>query len=573
MRSFQLVGAACRMFVGISNRVARAHGIRRRSAARAITQYEPYEPRALMAAVAPTNFEQYMVELVNRARANPAGYAQSLGIALNEGLPAGTISTAAKQPLAINPNITDAARKHSQWMIDTDTFSHAGAGNSTSRQRMEAAGYVFHPGAIWAENLGIELRQTSVDVQALTKLIQEKLFRDNGVAGRGHRLNIMDPRFREVGIGVRSGVYRYQGTNFNAVVATQKFAKSGDTVFLTGVAFDDRLVADQFYTPGEGLGNVLIRAVRDGTGETFTTSTWASGGYSLALPPGKYSVMASGGGLGNSQFLPSVVIGTQNRKFDFRKGVVRTAPEVAVTGNQRHLRHGQTDTSTLNYTDFGNLSVAQGSLTRPFVVRNLGNAPLVLAGADRVQIVGAHRADFTIVSMPNDSIVGNGFSAFSIRFDPLTSGLRTAVVRVWSNDGDERPFRFTVSGRGVVNREIEPQIQSSFNQSQLAAALFSAPLSNRNPVASLLSADVADKKILPRLPLAECVQTGTAPEFLATEQRLGVQQAVLGSDSILPVVENGTDVRPRSALAGIQIRPDWPENRFALGFSRRLPVA
>jgi hypothetical protein len=54
---------------------------------------ERLEPRQLMSAVAPTDYEQYMLELLNRARANPAAEAARHGIDLNEGLPAGTIST------------------------------------------------------------------------------------------------------------------------------------------------------------------------------------------------------------------------------------------------------------------------------------------------------------------------------------------------------------------------------------------------------------------------------------------------------------------------------------------------
>src|SRR5437016_2552832 len=65
---------------------------------------EPLERRDLLSAVFPTNLEQYLVELVNRARADPPAEAARYGIALNEGVPAAdTISTAPKQPLAINP--------------------------------------------------------------------------------------------------------------------------------------------------------------------------------------------------------------------------------------------------------------------------------------------------------------------------------------------------------------------------------------------------------------------------------------------------------------------------------------
>ena len=80
------------------------------------------ESRRLLAAAFPSAHEQYLVELINRGRANPSAEATRWGTALNEGLPAGTISTTPKQPLAINPYVTDAARKHSQWMIDTDNF-------------------------------------------------------------------------------------------------------------------------------------------------------------------------------------------------------------------------------------------------------------------------------------------------------------------------------------------------------------------------------------------------------------------------------------------------------------------
>src|SRR5215212_448995 len=115
-------------------------------------QILPLESRRLLAAVYPSNFEQYLVELINRGRANPTAEATRYGIALNEGLTAGTITTTAKQPLAINPYLTDGARKHSQWMIDTDTFSHTGQGGTNPGQRMTNAGYAFTGSWTWGEN-------------------------------------------------------------------------------------------------------------------------------------------------------------------------------------------------------------------------------------------------------------------------------------------------------------------------------------------------------------------------------------------------------------------------------------
>ena len=86
--------------------------------------------------------EQYLLELVNRARLDPVGEATRLGISLNDGLPSGTISSDSKQPLASNQYVATAAQNHSQWMLDTDTFSHTGSGGSNAGRRQRLLRYV-----------------------------------------------------------------------------------------------------------------------------------------------------------------------------------------------------------------------------------------------------------------------------------------------------------------------------------------------------------------------------------------------------------------------------------------------
>ena len=103
----------------------------------------------------PSAYEQYFLELVNRARLDPVGEAARQGIGLNDGLAAGTISTAAKQPLAFSPLLIDAADAHSAWMLATDTFSHTGANGSSPGYRMKAAGYSFTGSWSWGENIAI----------------------------------------------------------------------------------------------------------------------------------------------------------------------------------------------------------------------------------------------------------------------------------------------------------------------------------------------------------------------------------------------------------------------------------
>jgi len=128
----------------------------------------------------------------------------------------------------------------------------------------------------------------------------------------------MLPAVREIGLGVLVGEFTIPNPTrtFNSVMVTQNFALSGPDVFLTGVAYDDLGGdGDEFYTPGEGEGGVSIEAVRAGDGAVFSTTTWASGGYTLALPTGTYRVTASSAAMG-VQVFDNVVIDAINVKLD-----------------------------------------------------------------------------------------------------------------------------------------------------------------------------------------------------------------------------------------------------------------
>src|SRR5262245_63739347 len=106
------------------------------------TTVERMEARRLLAAVYPTVYEQYMIELYNYARMHPAAIEAEWGFGLNEGPPAYPISYDAKQPLAINPFLMDSSRSYAQYMIANNIFSHTADGHQPW-ERMAAAGYVF----------------------------------------------------------------------------------------------------------------------------------------------------------------------------------------------------------------------------------------------------------------------------------------------------------------------------------------------------------------------------------------------------------------------------------------------
>ncbi len=300
---------------------------------------EALEGRRLLAAgvAYPTIYDQYLLELINRGRANPSAEASRYKTALNEGLPAGTISSGAKQPLAFNVNLGSSASGHSQWMLNTDTFSHTGAGGTDPGDRMAHAGYASPSTFGWAENIAWTGSTPNVlPLASTTESLHRALYVDSGVSGRGHRVNLMSPELKEVGIAVRTGKF----LAYNAVMITEDFGYRRGDSFLTGVAYDDHRVSNNnFYTPGEGLGGVSVTATRISDGAVFATTTWASGGYSLRLGAGTYRVTASGGSLDGMVTVSNVTIGASNVKVDFTADMApaNRAPSFVKGANQTVL--------------------------------------------------------------------------------------------------------------------------------------------------------------------------------------------------------------------------------------------
>ena len=215
--------------------------------------------------------EQYLLELINRARLDPGAEAARYGVSLNSGLSSGTIDSSSKQVLAHNTQLETAAVRHSNWMLNQDTFSHTGAGGSNPGQRMQDAGYNFAGSWTWRENLAWTGSTGSISMSRAVEQHHAGLYRSSG-----HRANTFAEDIREVGLAQVSGKFSYQGNTYNASMLTEKFAKSGGEVFITGVAYIDR-DKDKFYSIGEARKDVWVRAQGD------TEKTAGSGGYAVEV--------------------------------------------------------------------------------------------------------------------------------------------------------------------------------------------------------------------------------------------------------------------------------------------------
>ncbi len=124
--------------------------------------------------------------------------------------------------------------------------------------------------------------------------------------------------------------------------------------------------------------------------------------------------------------------------------------EIAVfTGANTNVANSRIDnvgTNVFATTTFGNNSPEQ-----IFTIKNAGLPNLTGLG---VTVVGANPGDFILQPSGPTTLSPNAATTFSVTFAPTTYGVRSAVISIASNDGDENPFEINVAGRAVTPAEI-----------------------------------------------------------------------------------------------------------------------
>jgi Ca2+-binding RTX toxin-like protein len=362
-----------------------------------------------------TGAEQYLLELINRARLDPAGEAARHGVSLNAGLDAGTISATARQVLAPDDDLALAAARHSQWMIDTDTFSHTGSGGSSAGARAAEAGYDWNR---VGENLAMLGTTGSIDVQDAIEAHHAGLFRS-----AGHRTNMMDESFRHVGIGQETGDFTQGGTTFNASLLTELFGSAGTRVYVTGVAYADR-DGDGFYSVGEGRKGVVFASA------VASEKTAAAGGYALGLDA-KEDVALTGR-VGDRSFTFSLDMRPGNVKVDLVNGtLLRTSGDIDIGRGIRQVE----------LLGVGDIDAA-GSAGADRIFGNSGeNVLRGERGNDRV--AGGSGDDRLAGGLSHDKVWGGGGD------DTLSGGRGRDAL--WGGDGaDDFVFR-QAGGRDTIH--------------------------------------------------------------------------------------------------------------------------
>jgi Ca2+-binding RTX toxin-like protein len=354
--------------------------------------------------------EQYLIELINRARLDPVGEANRLGVPLNQGLPSGEwgkISTTVKQPLAIHAVLDRAATGHSDWMARTSDFSHKGAGGTYEKQRIAAEGYSFQTGYKVGENLSaLAGYGTGQDLMAAHHL---NLFRSPT-----HRANMMEDHYREVGVAVS------KGGRFDFL--TENFAVGPQNVYITGVVYNDRN-GDGFYSVGEGRSGVAFAGA---TGPA--TSSQAAGGYALQIgfgpaqtvkigPDGSIATLTAKTTAGNVKI---DVVGTQ-LKIAGDVSLVSGLAKAELIGSANYALNGSAAGNTLvgnkghNRIDGADgHDVIRGGAGNDVLIGGNGNdriwgdkgADQLIGGAGRDRLIGGSGSDRLDGGAGNDTLTG-----------------------------------------------------------------------------------------------------------------------------------------------------------------------
>ena len=254
----------------------------------------------------PTAAEQAHLEYINWARAKPFDVAAFYGLSsLFEGVPDGAISGDPVPPLTLNKQLSMAAYNHSMDMAMNSYFSHFSQDNRTPNDRIQDTGYQYKS---TGENIAVIWSSDFLEEVNSSLSLHQNLFVDKDYPGRGHRVNILSPKFKEIGIGLYGGPsYSYPYSYF----VTTDFASSStdDRCFVLGVIYEDK---DQngFYTAGEGIGGVSI--IETTTGKTTTSAS--AGGYAIPFSSGEYTFVFTHPN--GSIVTRAVTVADQNIKVD-----------------------------------------------------------------------------------------------------------------------------------------------------------------------------------------------------------------------------------------------------------------
>lgn len=391
-------------------------------------------------------------------------------------------------PVAWDEIGQQAARDYLPYMIAAKTTSHTL--NGTYQQRIQRYNFDFSKGGTARENLFLNAFSP---VHTHASYVLEWGSGPNGLQDPGHRRNLMNPAIKTAGMAFAAVTYE-PSTGFGPNVNAQELIGLGATPpMITGAVFQDRNTSG-WYDAGEGLSGVQFTF--EGPAGRFVTNGFTAGGYNVALPPGTYSAVASGGGMRFPISIPGVVVGSQNVWLNFLYDPSAVPPDsresnnsigtaTVLTGSDQLISNGTIHRGDVDYFRFP--ATTSGTLRAELrFAHSNGNLDLrvldasgnLLARSNTTSDVESINLEirsgtdhYLVVESPDGSIGGPYMLQLSApaaqpaiaRADSASTALGASaiLIDVLSNDSDPdgslaaASLSLATSGRGTV--DITPE--------------------------------------------------------------------------------------------------------------------
>ncbi|TGL62847.1 choice-of-anchor D domain-containing protein [Leptospira sarikeiensis] len=166
------------------------------------------------------------------------------------------------------------------------------------------------------------------------------------------------------------------------------------------------------------------------TGAPVTISPKKSLSFSVTFNPSSASAFSASISIANND--PN----TSNFVLDLSgTGTSGNVPQISVTySDNSGINRDITSTSGLSYS-FGSIFPTTISASKTITIRNLGSSNLDLSGTP-VAKAGADPAEFTITQPAVTSLAPNASTTFVVKFNPASTGSKTATVTLNTPNGN-----------------------------------------------------------------------------------------------------------------------------------------
>jgi hypothetical protein len=160
-----------------------------------------------------------------------------------------------------------------------------------------------------------------------------------------------------------------------------------------------------------------------------------SGSYTLRVYSVNYDLDRSGDG--------------ESTTTDIEFTVVAATLDVDVLGNGVVIGDGDATPTTADWTDFADVLVDGGTLSRTYTITNSGAGSLGL-GEVTTNAAGVNKADFVVTVQPSSPLAAGDITTFTVLFNPAGAGTRSSIIEFTSTVGTAKsPYTFTIQGTGT----------------------------------------------------------------------------------------------------------------------------